>query len=397
MTTLKTARTTPTMAASAILALTLAACSTSAWNLRPEAEIPELAARRTAGAALPSKVHRVAVPAPAVTPGTPPATAGIVVEHLGTGRHERGIVLVHGMFGNRSMWRYCTAELAQDAELYLVDLPGCGDSDKPDPSVVGDAFYSPTRLAGAVCAALAPVLSAPGAPRRLTLMGHSLGGMVALRMLGDPDLKCRHAAMLDRIERAVLLAPADVAIEKTYPDFKAIAELTDVEAALGGVLGVLAARVFESVYEGIADASRRPRELAEQGLAVLANGDTRHAAQAMIRQAIPFRTNGHPDWPAIRALEAQYANVRVPCLLVWGRCDETLPISMGYKLSAQLPDARLRILPDASHMLPFDAPAACVALARAFHTAEGVGALAVREMGEQVATASETLPARAAQ
>jgi len=79
--------------------------------------------------------------------------------------------------------------------------------------------------------------------------------------------------------------------------------------------------------------------------------------QAILRQAVPFNPSTHrPNWEGIERLVADYANVNVPVLLLWGDRDETLPLSMGYKLLAELPNARLRIVRGGKHSLQADRP-----------------------------------------
>ncbi|MCI0637277.1 MAG: alpha/beta hydrolase, partial [Actinobacteria bacterium] len=44
------------------------------------------------------------------------------------------------------------------------------------------------------------------------------------------------------------------------------------------------------------------------------------------------------------------------CLIIWGSRDETLPVSMGYKLAAQLPRARLVVVPGCMHSVHLEEP-----------------------------------------
>lgn len=376
-------------------AFAMSACGTSAWQLRSETEIAHLAGRKIAGDAVPSQMSRVLVAHASTNDGTGTVPVYMAVERKSLQPSDRATVFVHGLFGNRSVWRFITGDLAQDGDLYLVDLPGCGESSKPDPAVVGEGFYSPRSLARCVWTAISKLRDGPDAPARITLVGHALGGMVVLRMLADPTLGKRFAAVRARVDRAVLLAPADVAVEKKYPTFEAIAKLTDFEATIGDALGILDAKIYKSVYEAAADPSRCPRELAELGVETLGTAATRHAAQAMIRQAVPFKTNERPDWERIAALEADYANIDVPCLLLWGRQDETLPLSMGYKLCAQLPRAYLRIVPSCTHLVQFDAPGLTVELIRRFTQTGGKDAPRVHHCDERAPATKEIATAAA--
>jgi pimeloyl-ACP methyl ester carboxylesterase len=88
----------------------------------------------------------------------------------------------------------------------------------------------------------------------------------------------------------------------------------------------------------------------------------------MLQQTVPLRPGrgDRLDWERVEAITAGYVRVGVPCLIVWGGRDETLPVSMGYKLAAELPDARLRIVQAGMHGLATERPRECVALIRGF-------------------------------
>ena len=98
---------------------------------------------------------------------------------------------------------------------------------------------------------------------------------------------------------------------------------------------------------------------------MLTQRDTRLALQAVFTQTVPMR-DGRPDWPAIHSVVADYANVDVPCLIVWGARDETLPVAMGFKLAAQLPNAQLHVVPDCMHSVHLEDPVLCANLIRDF-------------------------------
>ncbi len=68
-----------------------------------------------------------------------------------------------------------------------------------------------------------------------------------------------------------------------------------------------------------------------------------------------------------------YAAVGVPCLLVCGARDETLPVAMGFKLLRLLPRAWLRVLPRSMHSLPVERPEECASLLRGFLRTGGEG------------------------
>ena len=75
---------------------------------------------------------------------------------------------------------------------------------------------------------------------------------------------------------------------------------------------------------------------------------------------------GDLDRERIRRIVAGYANIDVPCLIIWGARDSALPISMGYKLMHHIPGAELYILEHCRHSIQIEHPAHCAAVIREF-------------------------------
>jgi pimeloyl-ACP methyl ester carboxylesterase len=283
-------------------------------------------------------------------------------------RHTRAkesqgtVVLLHGLLSDSRAWDFVLGDLGRDHDVLLIDLMGCGKSDKPDPDDIAEDGYSPTALARQVL----EVLRARTKDRRVTVVGHSLGGMVILRMLGAPVLRRDYRDVVSRIDRAVLVSTPSFAVERIHPTFERIERLSAIAVAVADVLQVLEEMVARSVYYGAGDPSRMPREEADRAEEALRRRATRRAAQAMIRQAVPFTKQRRPDWDKIDRLVADYENVDVPCLILWGARDETFSVAVGHMLRDQLPQAELRVLPRRMHQLPSEAPRACASCIRRF-------------------------------
>lgn len=333
--------------------LVLAACGSTYGKLRPETEIPALAPLRTAFDALPWKEARV----PAGEAAGKPVSLALFAADGPPGPR---LVLIHGVLSDRTTWRFLAGDLGRDHPLLLVDLPGCGASDRPDPRETGDSYYAPDSLARAVLLAL----RARGGEEKLVLVGHSLGGMVILRMLGNPSLRSEFADVVDRVESATLIASVDFALEKVHPGFRSIAETSGFALGLGSMLGVVKEKTSKAVLVGADDPALALTGEADRIIEILGDAPRRRAAQAMLRAAVPYTSDVRPDWPAIERIVADYAKVRQPCLIVWGSRDETFPVSMGYKLRAQLPDARLVVLERTKHSPHHEVPARCAELIR---------------------------------
>jgi pimeloyl-ACP methyl ester carboxylesterase len=344
----------------AVILVLLAACANTRGKLPPLEEVDDLWQLSRAAAALPNATGFVEV---GKVDGQP---IKLYFRHTRAKESQGTVVLLHGLLSDSRAWDLVLGDLGRDHDVLLIDLMGCGKSDKPDPDDIGEQGYSPTALARQVL----EVTRERTKDRRVTVVGHSLGGMVILRMLGAPALRREYKDVVRRIEHAVLVSTPSFAVERVHPTFEEIAGLSDIAVALADVFEVLGERVARSVYYGAGDPSRMPRGEADRAEGALRRRATRRAAQAMIRQAVPFTKQRRPDWDKIDRLVADYRNVDVPCLILWGARDETFSVAVGHMLRDQLPQAELRILPRRMHQLPVEAPRDCASYIRRFVAGE---------------------------
>jgi pimeloyl-ACP methyl ester carboxylesterase len=331
--------------------LALASCTSGAWSrLVPEREVPGCAECLAAYEALPRARARVAIERPGGR------VERIALERVGPGDRATTAVMIHGLFSNRRVWRYLARHLVDrpdGVDALLVDLPGSGESDAPDPDSIEESEYAPTALADAVLSALeAP--DSPLPPRaRIVLVGHSLGGAVILRALGEPSLRARHGALLARVDAAVLLAPAHPAMDQRDESLEEVATASTLRASAGSALGIVRDRVAQSVER---EAMTWPplREEAERVTHAFCATPTRRASQAMLRLAALRDRRGVFDRAESERLVAEIPTITMPTLIFWGDRDETLPPRFGPRLASELPHARLIAVPSGSHALPVE-------------------------------------------
>lgn len=303
---------------------------------------------------------------------------------------KHAMVMVHGLLSDSKAWRFVAADLSRDHYVIMVDLPGCGASGPPTGDLPRDFDpYTPDALADLVLAALQTHLKGVPEVERVTVVAHSLGAALALRMFASPDVRERRQEMLDRIDRMVLIAPLDLAIEKASPMFVHLSTMTGWEVGFGSATGLLRERVSRGIAASVDESTPALREEADAVMAILQDPDKRTAMQAMLRGAAPSRGDGEyrPDWERIERLTAETSSVDRPILIVWGARDETLPVSMGYKLWAQLPASEMVVIPSAKHSPQLERPQVVVALIREYlgrephpsrPTGENAGAWGVR-------------------
>ncbi len=106
----------------------------------------------------------------------------------------RAVVLLHGFGASLRHWRHNIPVLAEDAEVFALDLLGFGASDKPPSRLEGDppwpdaVRYGFALWAELVADFIATHVCPPPSRRPVHLVGNSIGGVVAL---AAAQLLCR--------------------------------------------------------------------------------------------------------------------------------------------------------------------------------------------------------------
>ena len=287
----------------------------------------------------------------------------LAMHEWGPGNRDRVVVLVHGVLSDSWTWRFMVGRLLPFADVIAVDLPGCGGSEKP---ALPPGGYSPTALAERVSTALSFRLAARHPSARVVLVGHSLGAATIVRMFASPALRAADESLRKRVDRIVLMSPVDVGAPSAAPEFQRIVETSSLTFAAGSLLGIVDREASSALEKGTMHPERAPREEVDRLASILSDPTRRAAAQAQIRDAMPWTSEGRPDWPKVEALEREYANVDVPCLVVYGARDETIGAVTGYKIATLIRGAQLRLVTNSMHMLPSEQPVACAELIRTF-------------------------------
>ncbi|GAA3387784.1 alpha/beta fold hydrolase [Cryptosporangium minutisporangium] len=281
----------------------------------------------------------LALPPSARADGRIATPAGILAyTTAGTGEP---LLLVHGLGGTRRTWRHLIDSLATTHTVIAVDLPGHGQSDSP----AGD--YS----LGAHASALRDLLAALG-HSSATLVGHSLGGGVALQFAYQ---------FPERTDRVVLISSGGLGAEVS-PMLR-VATLpgaATLVAGLGRLPVGLTRRILPliSVVPGVI-AREDARSVAE---------DLRGMARAQQRRAFLRTARSVIDWrgQTVSASRQLGLLADLPVLVTWGGRDRTIPPHHHRTLVQQLPDAHSLEIANAGHYPHETAPAQILPAIHAF-------------------------------
>jgi pimeloyl-ACP methyl ester carboxylesterase len=246
---------------------------------------------------------------------------GIEVDRRGDGPP---LVMVHGFTGAKEDFADHAGRFAEHASVVTFDHRGHGASDKPDDV---DA-YSLDRLASDTIAVLDALEL-----DRVRLLGHSMGGMVARRLvLAHPE----------RVEALVLMDTSHGPPRGIEPELALVAG----EVALTEGMDALRALVDEVRPLG----TEADERLRAERPGYVEFGDrkwdaTAPAAYAGLARAIVLQ----PD-----QLDAM-RSIACPTLVVVGEQDTPF-LDDSEAMAATVPGATLRVIADAGHSPQFEAP-----------------------------------------
>ncbi len=239
--------------------------------------------------------------------------------------NDNTVLLIHGLGQNGWRdWQPLIPLLAQHHRVLAIDLPGFGRSPTPQ------GKYSPENYAKMIKA-----LMDNAGISRFDLIGHSMGGNVALRFA---------TRYPDNINHLVLISAAGILERSTFAQHSAALPLES------GMLPALE-ELPESVQAGI---SQMVRTLGGDLLRwdALPNPDVLLGASDT---AWASALAGRPNINAALALvqenySGELEKLKVPSLILWGEDDPVTPLRTGRLLDGQLPNSHLKVYPDMGHM-----------------------------------------------
>ena len=223
-----------------------------------------------------------------------------------SGRGSQEILLVHGSGGDHTLWSYQVKGLRERFSVAAVDLNGHGRSTLRE----GDGLETYTQDVLAVLERLSP---------NTLLVGHSLGGALVL------NVALRHPEMIGGIGLIGTGARLRVLPE--------ILELVEQDFD----------RAIELILEWAFSKNPQPELVAKAKEQMRANGQ-----RALLRDLLTcdaFDVMGKLN------------QIEVPALIICGREDRLTPVKYAEYLRDHIPNATLRIIDGAGHMVMLERPA----------------------------------------
>ncbi len=230
------------------------------------------------------------------------------------------VVLLHGFPLNRSMWSGQRTNLGTTYRVIAPDLRGHGESAAPE------GGYTMEAMADDVV----ELLDALQIQEPIVLGGHSMGGYVALALLA------RHP---ERVRGLILM------------NTRADADSPEV------------ARNREEMIQQV-EAAKSVEPVVKSLLPRLVSGTTRWQRPELVDRVHRMieKTSIRGVVGSLRGMSArpdrtsEFANIRVPTLLLFGAEDVISPPELVHAMTKALPSARHVLIPGAGHLAPLENP-----------------------------------------
>ncbi|MGI8704074.1 MAG: alpha/beta fold hydrolase [Candidatus Limnocylindrales bacterium] len=234
------------------------------------------------------------------------------------------VVLVHGTPSWSYLWRNVVPALAGQFTVFVLDLPGYGDSPAPADGVVSIATHA---------SALVELFELWGleAP---AVAGHDIGGAIVLRAHLLQQRSFGRLALVD----AVVLAPW------ITPTTRHIQAHLDVYRTMPN-------HIFEQIT------AAHIRTAVRRGLDADAFAAYQGRWQGVDGQAAYLNKVAHFREEDTREFEPMLGTIGIPVLILWGAEDAWLEPTLARRLGDLIPGSEVRLIPDAGHFSMEDAPA----------------------------------------
>ncbi|HVF03962.1 MAG TPA: alpha/beta fold hydrolase [Frankiaceae bacterium] len=245
------------------------------------------------------------------------------------------VVLLHGIAGCGHTWDAVLPRLGETTRVIAPDLLGHGESAKPR----GD--YS----LGAYASGVRDLLTALG-HGSATIVGHSLGGGVAMQFAYQFPELCERLVLVDSGGLGREVTPLLRAV--TLPGAEVVLPVIAHRRVLGALRAVGRVTSWLPTRPALAEVAR--------GYGSLVDTQARAAFVHTARSVMDV------GGQRVDARDRLYLATALPTLVVWGGRDSFIPVSHAANFAERVPTARVEVFENAGHFPHVDEPARFAAL-----------------------------------
>jgi pimeloyl-ACP methyl ester carboxylesterase len=246
--------------------------------------------------------------------------SGLNVHYVEAGKGPP-LLFLHGLGGSWKDWSATLPAFAASYQVMAVDFPGFGDSDQPEVKYsiewlteVVEKFIQERRLDG------------------VNLVGHSMGGLVALNLAARPN---------SRVKRLIIIDAVGIGDKSEFISYVMTKKIMGPETRWESFEGFL-----KDEFRGMADSfikDQKPKTARDFFESVPKNPITGSRFLPMTPHVQMAASIIDFD------IRPQLASVRQPTLILWGTKDPVAPPQDASFLNKEIRQSKLVLFPDSGH------------------------------------------------
>jgi pimeloyl-ACP methyl ester carboxylesterase len=228
--------------------------------------------------------------------------------HYYEGGEGPPLIFIHGLGAESTNWVLAMLSFRRQYHVYAIDLLGHGQSEQPD------IDYSVTRQSEMVRQFLADREALPA-----DVVGISMGGWITLKLAIDHP---------DAVKRIVVADAAGLDFQTglTVKNF-----LPANHEEFKTFMAMLTPRLHDAPYPLLRDFLRQVSQ------------------RAWITRRIFASFLTYQD-----VLDGKLQQIKAPALVIWGKEENLLPMSLGWEMQQQIPNASMVVCTDSGHLAIYE-------------------------------------------
>lgn len=238
---------------------------------------------------------------------------GLNIRYLESGKGKKNHVLfIHGLGSAADRWMKIPDDLSSDFHCIALDLPGFGESDKPE-----NLDYTIDQFRTIIISFLNKI---PIQNEKINLIGHSLGGYIASEIAIQNQNYVRRLVLID--SSGMLGKPTPI-----------------LEEYLGAAMNPTPEIVRKAFEKMVADPKRISQPLVDGFIRRINMLNAKKAFESTL-------VNSATTQIGLNRLRKIHS---IPTLILWGDQDMVIPLEHSNFFKENINDSRLEIIEDAGH------------------------------------------------
>ncbi|KAA0040105.1 pheophytinase [Cucumis melo var. makuwa] len=263
---------------------------------------------------------------------------GYSIRYQCSGDDGPALILIHGFGANSDHWRKNIPVLAQSHRVYAIDLIGYGYSDKPNPELVGEGFYTFETWASQLNDFCVDVVQDDA-----FFICNSIGGVVGLQAAIMKPQICNGIVLLNISLRMLHIKKQPWYGKPFIRSFQNLLRNT----ALGKYF-FRAVATPESVKNILCQCYHDTSQVTDELVQIILNPGLQPGAADIFLEFICYSGGPLP--------EELLPRVKCPVLIAWGDKDPWEPIELGRNYGSFESVEEFVVLPNVGHCPQDEAP-----------------------------------------